>query len=155
MNEEYLEIDSNRIPTTQKGNSSLENIRLISDSVAQNKDVVNKALDLTAKFADVYAESQRLNAQVEITKEMSKVELARISSTFLNTRLLIQETFKERRFGLDAYYQALEKGLAENNQEMIISAMTQIGQVVTSSPLEDIKEFAKAVANKDKTILDF
>ena len=137
------------------GNNPTEFVQTLSEAVIQNRDILNKTLDLASQITDVYAESQRLNAQIEITREMSKVEMARITAKFLNTKQIIEETFKERRFALNASYEVLQKGMAENNSDLILAAMREIGNVVVTSPLQDIKEFARIFDDKSQTLLDF
>lgn len=146
---------SNQISQNNRTGSNLDYVQTLSEAVNTNRDVINKTLDLASQITDVYSESQRLNAQIEITREMSKVEIARITAKFLNTKQLIEETFKERRFALNGYYEVLQKGMAENNSDLILAAMRDIGNVVVTSPLQDIKEFAKIFNDKSQTLLDF
>ena len=134
---------------------SKENILALSDAVAQNKEILNRSLDLATQITDVYAESQRLNAQVEIVKENSKVALAAITARFLTTRQIIEETFKERRFALNASYEVLQKGIDDNNTDLILAGMREIGKVVVTSPLQDIQEFARRFNDTSQPLLDF
>lgn len=136
-------------------NSKVEYIQSLSTAISTNAEVISKTIDLASQITDVYAESQRLNAQVEITRERNKLEIARITAKFLTTKQLIEETFRERHLALNASYEVLQKGMNDNNVDLILAAMREIGAVVISSPLNDLKEFAKAFNDKSQPLLDF
>lgn len=127
----------------------------IADAVASNKDILNKTLDLGKQIADVYAESQRLNAQVEIVKEASKVKLAQIAAKFLTTKDVLDKVFSEREKSLSEDYKALNYGIETGNTDLIIKAMGNISSIVVSSPLADINNFIERMEDTSMPLLDF
>lgn len=123
--------------------------------VTANQQLVDKALDLGKQVVDVYAESQRLNAKVAVVQEMSKIELAKIAAKFKNTQTIIEKTFEERGMALSAQYKALDYAIEKGDSSLIIGAISQISNVVTTSPLQDIQNFAKLYDDTSQPLLDF
>lgn len=155
MNNNYEVTTSNSGRDSKDYTSNLqhtENILLLAKENAEN---ISKALDVASQITDVYAESQRLNAQVTIAKEMSKVEMAKIASKYMATRDIIEKTFSERHGALSKLYSALDNALEKGNNEQILAAMHNIGAIVTTSPLADIQEFAKRFNDTSVPLLDF
>lgn len=139
----------------QGTSDTLGRVEAISCLVSQNMEVVNKVVDLASQVTDVYAESQRLTAAVEIERERSKVELAKTAAKFMLTKQIIEEKFSERRQALSAHYTVLEKAIESNDKDLIINAMHQISSIVVTSPLADIQDFIRAFEDKSQPLLDF
>lgn len=127
----------------------------LSSIISENKDLINKTLDLGMRIADVYAESQRLNAQVEFVKEAGKVKMAQIAAKFLTTKDVLDKVFSERDKSLSRHYKALDYGIETGNTDLIIKAMSNISSVVVTSPLADITSFIERMEDKSKPLLDF
>lgn len=135
--------------------SSNSKIQDISSLVQANSAIINKTLDLASQITDVYAESQRLNAKVEMVKEWSKVEIAKTAAKYLTTKDIIEKTFSERSQVLGKHYRVLEEGLQSGDKDLILAAMHEISSIVTTSPLADIQNFIKRFEDKSVTLLDF
>ena len=123
--------------------------------VQANREVITQGLDLAAQITDVYAESQRLNAKVEMVSQWSQVEMAKTAAKFYATREIMERVFDERHEALSAHYRTLDHALASGDRELIVAAMQQISSVVTSSPLEDIELFTKQFNDPSVNLLDF
>lgn len=147
--------NSGDIIPVNNNNEFVQNAQSISNLIQQNQDVINKTLDLSHKIADVYSESQRLNAQVEIVKEKSKIQIANIAAKYLTTKTIIEEVFSERRVALSAHYKVLDEGIRSGDKDLIVKAMHEISTVVVSSPLEDINSFIERYNDTSQTLLDF
>lgn len=137
------------------GVSSLERTENILLLARENAENINKALDVASQITDVYAESQRLNAQVAIVQEMSKVEMAKVAAKYMATKDVIEKTFAERHGALSQHYKALDHALENGDRELILAAMHQISAIVTTSPLNDIQEFVKRFNDTSTPLLDF
>lgn len=171
MNNDYIEYEeisssslelsskdsyNDSVPVYRRPNSSfVENAQSISNLVQQNQDIINKTLDLSHKIADVYSESQRLNAQIEFTKENTKVQLANIAAKYLTAKNVIEEIFAERKGALSAHYKVLDEGIRSGDKDLIVKAMREISNVVVSSPLEDLNSFIERYNDTSQPLLDF
>ena len=155
MNEVLLTTESQNPHNCKDKYLMLQHTENILGLVKENADIISKTLDLAGQITDVYAESQRLNAQVAIASEMSKVELAKIASKYMVTRDLIEKTFAERGCALSYLYATLDHALERGDNELILASMNKIGAIVTSSPLADIQEFTRKFNDTNVPLLDF
>lgn len=133
----------------------VEKAQAINQLVYTNAEVIHKTLDVTQQVVEVYAESQRLNAQVEVVKTMGQVELAKIAAKFQTAQNLIEKAFGERGQALNAHYRVLDDAINSGDRDMIIQAMNQISSIVVSSPLADITKFIEVFEDKSQPLLDF
>ncbi len=141
--------------TANRRADTLEQTQNILTLVKANEQVVMQGLDLASQVTDVYAESQRLNAQVKMTEQWSQVEMAKTAAKFYATKELIERTFGERHEALSAHYRALDHALACGDRDLIVAAMHQISTIVTSSPLADFQTFVARFSDKSQPLLDF
>ncbi len=141
--------------TANRHADTLEQTQNILTLVKANEQVVMQGLDLASQVTDVYAESQRLNAQVKMTEQWSQVEMAKTAAKFYATKELIERTFGERHEALSAHYRALDHALACGDRDLIVAAMHQISTIVTSSPLADFQTFVARFNDKSQPLLDF
>lgn len=144
----------NQMPAYRRPDA-LEQTQNILTLVKANEQVVMQGLDLASQVTDVYAESQRLNAQVKMTEQWSQVEMAKTAAKFYATKELIERTFGERHEALSAHYRALDHALACGDRDLIVAAMHQISTIVTSSPLADFQTFVERFNDKTQPLLDF
>lgn len=150
--------DSHSLDTFQdQYDLRIPNTRLndFSAFVSQHTMLIDKTLDVASQVAEVYAESQRLNAQVDIARMASQVELAKIASKFQVTKLTIESVFGERKSALSHHYDTLDYGIKNGDRELIMAAMHQISSIVVSSPLADIQSFIEAFDTEGAPLLDF
>lgn len=127
----------------------------LSAFVSQHTMLLDKTLDLANQVTEVYAESQRLNAQVDMARICSQVELAKIASKFQVTKHTIEKVFGERQSALSKHYDTLDYGIKNGDREIIIAAMHEISSIVVSSPLSDIQDFIEAFNTEGAPLLDF
>ena len=153
--EEYDQVENLPVPTAERKISTLERTENILTLVRQNTEIINRGFDLASQITDVYSESQRLNAQVAITQEMSKVQMAKIAAKYMATRDVIEHTFAERGTALSKFYHALDHAIESDNQELILAAMHNISSIVTTSPLEDIQSFCARYNDTSQQLLDW
>ncbi len=144
----------NQMPATRQPDA-LDRTQNILTLVKANEQVIRQGMDLVAQVTDVYAESQRLNAQIAMREQWSRVEMAKTAAKFYATKELIERTFGERHQALSAHYRALDHALACGDRDLIVAAMHQISSIVTSSPLADFQTFVERFNDKSQPLLDF
>ncbi len=144
----------NQMPATRQPDA-LDRTQNILTLVKANEQVIRQGMDLVAQVTDVYAESQRLNAQIAMCEQWSRIEMAKTAAKFYATKELIERTFGERHQALSAHYRALDHALACGDRDLIVAAMHQISSIVTSSPLADFQTFVERFNDKSQPLLDF
>lgn len=127
----------------------------LSMMVAENMDRLNTGLSLAQNLANTYAQCNELREKRKTVEAMSKVELAKTVAEYQVTKQFITESFGERREALKENYKALDDAIAKGDRELIIIAMSKIGDIVTTSPLKDLEVLCKRYDDPDDSLLDF
>lgn len=153
---EIIQNDDNcRLQQVQEYYNSSQRLNDISAFVSQHTMLLDKTLDLASQVTEVYAESQRLSAQVEFARIKSQEEIAKMASKFQVTKMAIEKVFGERQSALSQHYKTLDFGIKNGDKDIIIAAMHQISSIVVSSPLSDIQNFIEAFNTEGAPLLDF
>lgn len=136
----------------------------ISSERMSGKDVVLAYLkqhpevpvDFTNRFLDAYQESKKLDQEIKILEMKNDLEIFKISKKYESYRMCLECIFGERFKGLDAHYKVLDKALAENDRELIISSLKGISSIVSTNPLESFVDFVRILEDDNETLkLDF
>lgn len=108
------------------------------------------------EYASFYMENKRLNAQIDQMNQQNEITLRKIAEKYATQRLLIERVFGERAFALQAQYEALRKGLDNNDANIILPALKSISDVISQNPVEQIATYTRALESSDDLMkLDF
>ena len=107
------------------------------------------------RVADMYAECKRIEAQTELVKAWSQVEIVKTVAKYKSCQEFMFHTFGERDKALTKHYDLLDKAIISNDKDHIIAALQGIGGIVTKSPLQDIEQFARLFEDTSQPLLDF
>ena len=108
------------------------------------------------EYASFYMENKRLNAQIDQMNQQNQITLRKIAEKYATQRLLIERVFGERAFALQAQYEALRKGLDNNDANIILPALKSISDVISQNPVEQIAAYTRALESSDDLMkLDF
>lgn len=119
-------------------NRSNENILSLNDSIFQ--------------LGNIHLESRRLDNE----NLMLKNELATIVSNFKLKQGFLQMVFSERSRIIDKHFEVIDKGISENNDELILKGLRGASEFVMKNPLEDFDNFKRMILDKDTPLeLDF
>lgn len=118
-------------------------------------DKAQALMDIGQNVADVYAKCTQLHEHRKEVEAMTQMELAKTIAKYKATEQFMTETFSERREALHQDYKVLDDAIAKGDREMIIAAMSKIGDIVTTSPLADLEALSKRFDDPDDSLLDF
>ena len=108
------------------------------------------------EYASFYLENKRLNAQIDQMNQQNEITLRKVAEKYATQRLLIERVFGERAFALQAQYEALRKGLDNNDANIILPALKSISDVISQNPVEQIAAYTRALESSDDLLkLDF
>jgi hypothetical protein len=113
------------------------------------------ALDTVHQIRSLYKECKEIDAKVEVVKQYTQLELAKVAAKYKSQELFLRETFGQRASALSNHYDALHYGIKTGDNSMIIAAMKEISGIVTSSPLEDLEKFAELYNDTSQPLFDF
>lgn len=130
----------------------------VNNMVALVDDYSQRAqgtLDTVREIQSLYRECKEIDAKVEVVKQYTQIELAKVAAKYKNQELFLKETFGERASALSKFYDVLDHGISSGDNSMIIAAMQEISGIVTSSPLEDLEKFAELYNDTSQPLFDF
>lgn len=119
----------------------------------------NKALDIVTNttywtsffknLIEVYKEGKKTDLEIEqlhLKKELLLTEMEKRHELY---NKIFTEIFVERRMAIQKYFEIIDRGLAENNRELISMGLSHLSQVVTTSPFSDINALSKKLENNE------
>lgn len=128
----------------------------IKNKIAGVANFVSEHNQEFKEYASFYLENKRLNAQIDQMNQQNQITLRKIGEKYATQRLLIERVFGERAFALQAQYEALRKGLDNNDANIILPALKSISDVISQNPVEQIAAYTRALESSDDLLkLDF
>lgn len=128
----------------------------IKNKIAGVANFVSEHNQEFKEYASFYMENKRLNAQIDQMNQQNQITLRKIAEKYATQRLLIERVFGERAFALQAQYEALCKGLDNNDANIILPALKSISDVISQNPVEQIAAYTRALESSDDLLkLDF
>jgi hypothetical protein len=93
------------------------------------------------------AKRDETQSRVEMQKVMAarEVALTQIKLKHDLYRQVFDRIFDERRDAIAKHFDIIDRGIASNNQELILGALKGLGQIVAASPFSDLKVLAGAL----------
>lgn len=111
------------------------------------KDLVPTA-DVTAFMSALLtARTELARSEVDLEKVHAarEVALTQIRLKHDLYRQAFEKIFGERRDAIEKHFLILEKGMAQDDRELILGALKGLGQIVASSPFSDLKALSEAL----------
>ena len=128
----------------------------IKNKIAGVANFVSEHNQEFKEYASFYLENKRLNAQIDQKNQQNEITLRKVAEKYATQRLLIERVFGERAFALQAQYEALRKGLDNNDANIILPALKSISDVISQNPVEQIAAYTRALESSDDLLkLDF
>ena len=124
---------------------SNENLQLTNQNIQNVSDLLNKA-------GDAFIESKKIdNENLKL-----KNELAVIVSDFKIKQGYLNAIFNERSRIIDKHFEIIDKGIRENNDELILRGLRGASEFVSTNPLDNFDAFKNILLDKNTPLeLDF
>lgn len=120
---------------------------------------VHVAGSVMSRLIETHHEYKKLAAQEKTRREAinawKDVRLADLKSQKEILRQYLEETFKERKQMIDGLFEALDKGIENNNPELINVAIGGIVNIASQSPLQQVDKLMFAMRNDDVKVIEF
>ena len=122
--------------------------------VKKNKslDVVTNTTDPTSFFTnlvEVYKEGKRTELEIEQLRLKKEVLLTEIEKKYDLYNKIFTEVFVERRMAIQKYFEIIDRGLAENNRDLISMGLSHLSPLVATSPFSDAATLSKKLESKE------
>jgi hypothetical protein len=130
---------------TELATKSNENLQLTNQKSQNTSDLLNK-------FGNIYLESKKIdNDNLKL-----KNELVTIVSDFKIKQGYLQAIFDERSRIIDKHFEVIDKGIRENNDDLILKGLRGASEFVSTNPLDNFDNFKNILLDKNAPLeLDF
>lgn len=102
-------------------------------------------------ISEARSEEARTRVEMEKVRASRDVALAAIVAKHDLYRRVFDYIFEERRDAIQKHFEIIDRGIASDNQELILGGLRGLGQIVASSPFTDLKALSE-VLEGDKPI---
>ena len=116
--------------------------------IANNLPVPDVARALTL-FLEYKKENETTKREIARCEAMKEIMVAEITMKYDFYEKLFASVFAERKTAIDKYFEIIDKSIKENNNELVLAGLSNLSNVVASSPFSNIGELKNLIeANK-------
>lgn len=93
------------------------------------------------------ARKEEAASRIELAKVRAAREIAltNIYAKHDLYRMVFDRLFKDRRDAIEKTFEIIDKGIASNDQDLILGALRGLSQIVAASPFSDLDMLAQAL----------
>jgi hypothetical protein len=139
-----------------KKNNFSDDVHHFAGDVHQFADDANKIMqtfrDGGKDFKEVVTSLIEYKRVEQVTKAEVKKYEAMIHAIDIY-RDAFTQLFGQRQQAINKYFEVIDKGMVENNMELITQGLSNLSFLVASSPFKDIGALRNAIESGDKIIL--
>jgi cell shape-determining protein MreC len=103
------------------------------------------------KFMEYKRENEQTKREIARYEAIKEVMITEITKKYDFYEKLFNAVFGERKTAIDKYFEIIDKGIKENNNELVLAGLSNLSNVVASSPFANIGEL-KAIIESNKMI---
>ena len=122
-------------------------------SIIDKVSEIIPAADVSKFFQDlmyVYNENKKIDLEIEEIKVKKEVLLQEMELKYQLYNKIFYEIFSERRISINKSFEIIDKGIAEQDREIISLGLSTLSKIVTTSPFLDFQSLSNALENKEK-----
>jgi hypothetical protein len=128
-----------------KQSTAIERLSKLKNMVP--KEDVTAALVLVTQAVNETARSLVEVKRIEAERDVALMQIREKHDVY---RRVFDQLFSERRDAISKHFEIIDKGIASNNQELILGALQGLGQIVAASPFTNLKLLAQVLEGNSK-----
>ena len=116
----------------------------ITDSIPEGMPVpdVTKIFQMLLEYGREREKTKRDIAKYEAIKEVMLTDINRKYDFY---EKLFKAVFEERKAAIDKHFEVIDKGIKDNNNELVLNGLSGLSTIVASSPFANIGELRNLV----------
>lgn len=128
-----------------KNNKSVSKNRSLQkiDDIIPTPKVERFFLDLM----EAYKENQRSKVELEKIKVKREVVLKEMEMKYDLYNKVFHEIFHERRIAINKSFEIIDKGIENDDKELISMGLSSLSRIVSSSPFADLASLSNSLEN--------
>jgi hypothetical protein len=102
------------------------------------------ALEIISKFLDFAIIAKQSEVEITRINAMENMMITNITLKYDLYRRFFAAKFAERGKAIDKQFEVIDRGIQNNDKELIINGLKYLSETVKSSPLADFEKFKAA-----------
>lgn len=141
--------DLTTLPVREQKQSLLKTLR-------ENPALLQQGAALMSQATAVWQQNQQMSYELAHRQLETQAQIYAMTQRYALMRDTLTAVFGERHQALSAHYQVLQRGLEQDDNELLLAAMRGISDIVTTNPLERFQEFKAQLSDPTAVLeLDF
>ena len=134
----------------------LDQVSLLASQTNENLQIRNQGINNTFNLIDKAGQLFIDSKKIDHENAKLKVDLAKIVADFKLKQGYLQAVFSERSRVIDKHFEAIDQGLREGNDQLILQGLRSAGNFVSTNPLDNFANFSKVLLDNNLPLdLDF
>lgn len=125
---------------TSNVNSAVENFSSSMVQFGDNIEKLNNIADKSIQLFSQYNESKRIDLEMQQLQN----DLVNIVSNHKENMSIINNVFLERRNVIDKLFNVIDKGILQNNDQVVFMSMNLINATLERNPLLMLQQYKKS-----------
>lgn len=125
--------------------------KLPKNGIPMNPLAVQNCL---AEVVSAFRENNVVKRDIAEIDAKKEVLLKDVEERYSFYRYVFENVFSERRMAIDKYFEIIDKGIAEDNENLVLAGLQNLSKVVSSSPIGDALALQTQIATKGYLDLD-
>jgi 6-phosphogluconate dehydrogenase len=132
----------------------LEVFRLSTSIVGKQLDIMHTVVDKIGQARIEREISKREIKKYETMEKIAMEHYSAIKEQYAILREVLSAHFAERRATIDKGFEIIDKGIRENNYELVLKTFGDIATIVAKSPLAEVAESVKMMESGNTRFLE-
>jgi hypothetical protein len=148
---EEMEATSTEMQTVRAGGGKSSALRTFEAYSNLSPDIQGEALrifgELGHRAADVAVVAMQNNTEIRRISAMENVMIENIRLKYDMYQRVFAAVFAERKSAIGKHFEVIDKGMRENNMQLILGGLKCLSDIVATSPFANLEQFSAAFDN--------
>ena len=101
---------------------------------------IAEVFNLTGQLVDLAREAKITEREIERYRTVRDIAITEIIERYKFAHALLNKTFEDRRMIIEKHFEAIDKGLEENNFQLVEAGMQHVTAIVKDNPFKLFQE---------------
>ena len=109
-----------------------------------------QAIEAIKMVLEAHKENEITKRQIAEINAKKEVLITEIKERYDFYRYIFDNVFNERREAMNKYFEIIDKGIADNNENLVSMGLENLSKVVSSSPIAEAIKLKNLIENGGK-----
>ena len=112
-----------------------------------------QAIEAIKMVLEAHKENEITKRQIAEINAKKEVLITEIKERYGFYKYIFDNVFKERREAMNKHFEIIDKGIADNNENLVSKGLEELSKVVSSSPIAEAIKLKNLIENGGKVEL--